>query len=62
MKQTVLVVIDTRALTFTRYAGDKLTHMFQFHAMLSPFWIEEIRNDPQQFETQPEAPVEVPPT
>lgn len=52
-----IVVVDVSRLRYTRYEGRKLTHQFLMASPLSAHWVEEIRNDPEQFgKVQGDAP------
>jgi hypothetical protein len=53
---TILVVIDVKRMVYSRYEDRKLTHRFDHHTLLSPYWVEEIRRDPDQFQNENKAP------
>jgi hypothetical protein len=51
-KNPALVVCDFKAGSYARYLGRVLTDKFEFELPLSAHWIEEIRNDPGQFQNE----------
>lgn len=54
---TILVHIDVNKMVYSRYVDRERTHRFAHSTLLSPYWVEEIRNAPEQFknEEEPEA-------
>lgn len=52
---TILVHIDVKKMVYSRYVGRERTHKFGHQTLLSPYWVEEIRNAPEQFQNE-EAP------
>lgn len=54
MTELILVVIDAKREhpRYTRFAGRKITHQLSYLTPLTGFWVEEMRRDPEQFETK----------
>lgn len=44
----VLVIVDAKECRYSRYEGRARTDRLQCAAPLSAYWVEELRNDPQQ--------------
>lgn len=63
MKTPILMCIRKVGdeFVYSRWVGRIRTHEFGYSGPLTPTWAEEIRLDPDQFESEKEAPVQTDP-